>query len=90
MIIIDATRAVLEGNESDDDSISEGDDTVHVALDIMTIASFIQEKEEDNNTRHDYKTAVLSAFNALNQPDKDRKKENSDNTVRGIRANSIY
>lgn len=80
----------LEGNESDNDSISEGDDIVHVALDIMTTTSSIQEKEEENNTRHDYKTAVLSAFNALNQPDKDREKKISDSTVRGIRANGIY
>lgn len=75
MIIIDAARAALEGNDSDDDSISGGDDTVHVALGIVTITLSIQEKEEHNNTRHGYKTAILSAFNALNQPDRDREKK---------------
>lgn len=75
VIIIDAARAALEGNDSDDDSISGGDDTVHVALGIVTITLSIQEKEEHNNTRHGYKTAILSAFNALNQPDRDREKK---------------
>ncbi|CEI96666.1 hypothetical protein RMCBS344292_10823 [Rhizopus microsporus] len=70
-----AARAALEGNDSDDDSISGGDDTVHVALGIVTITLSIQEKEEHNNTRHGYKTAILSAFNALNQPDRDREKK---------------
>ncbi|CAO3667125.1 unnamed protein product [Rhizopus microsporus] len=71
----DAARAALEGNDSDDDSISGGDDTVHVALGIVTITLSIQEKEEHNNTRHGYKTAILSAFNALNQSDRDREKK---------------
>lgn len=75
MIVIDAARATLERNESDDGNMSENDDAVHAALDIMTTISSTQEKEEENNTRHDYKTAVLSAFNALNQPDKDQEKK---------------
>ena len=89
MIIIGATRATLEGNNSDNDSTSEDDDTLQVALDIMTTISSIQEKNEENKTRHDYKTAILLAFNALNQTDNDREKK-SDSTVTGIRANSIY
>ncbi|CAO3700922.1 unnamed protein product [Rhizopus stolonifer] len=40
----DAARANLEGNKSDDDSISEDDDTLQVALDIMTTTLSIQEK----------------------------------------------
>ncbi|KAI7900233.1 uncharacterized protein BX663DRAFT_517987 [Cokeromyces recurvatus] len=74
VIIKDVPRVTIEGNKSDDDSIFEDDDTLQVALDIMTTISFIQEKEEENKTRHDYKTAVLSAFNALNRTDKDREK----------------
>ncbi|KAG2227822.1 hypothetical protein INT45_002060 [Circinella minor] len=65
---------LLERDDSDDTSISADDDTVHVALDTMATSPSIQEKEE-KNTRHDYKTAVLSAFNALNETDKNKNKK---------------
>ncbi|KAG0785049.1 hypothetical protein G6F57_003524 [Rhizopus arrhizus] len=85
-----SARAILEGNKSDDDSISEDDDAAHVTLDIMTTISSTQEKEEENNARHDYKTAVLSAFNALNKPDREQEKKFNNGGVRGTKANSMY
>ena len=56
----------------------------------MTTISSTQEKEEENNARHDYKTAVLSAFNALNKPDREQEKKFNNGGVRGTKANSMY
>lgn len=38
------------------------------------LLQLLQEKKEESLTRHDYKTAVLSAFNVLYQPSKKKKK----------------
>lgn len=75
MIIIDATRAILEENNSDDESTFENEDTVQVALEITTTTSSTQKKDKENKKSHDYKTAILSAFNAINETDKDREKK---------------
>ncbi|KAG2227805.1 hypothetical protein INT45_002043 [Circinella minor] len=66
---------LLERDDSDDASISADDDTVHVALDTMATSPSMEEKEEEKNTRHDYKTAILSAFNALDKIDEDKEKK---------------
>lgn len=53
------------------------DDAVNVALNTQTMSSQPkdQTKNEHNIKRHDYKTSVLSAFDALHQPEKEQEKK---------------
>ncbi|CEG75152.1 hypothetical protein RMATCC62417_10249 [Rhizopus microsporus] len=65
-----------DDSNSDDDSLVE-DDAVNVILDVKTTPSQPkdQTKGENNIKRYDYKTSVLSAFNALQQPEKEQEKK---------------
>ena len=65
-----------DNSNSDDDCLVE-DDAVNVILDVTATPSQPkdQTKDENNDKRHDYKTSVLSAFDALQQPEKDQEKK---------------
>ncbi|KAI9365093.1 hypothetical protein BD770DRAFT_406359 [Pilaira anomala] len=68
-----------EGNQSctDSDTEVDNDDTVAVILDteITTPLSTAQEVVKEIHSTRDYKTAVLSAFDALSQPSEDQEKK---------------